>query len=263
MRSIWSGSLSFGLINIPIRLYSGTQEHTLNFDMLHKKDLSPVRYAKVCKEEEKEIPYNEIVKGYEYQKGEYIVIDEKDFQDAFPQKTKLIEILSFTNEVDIDSVFYEKPYFLEPDKGADKAYVLLKEALSHTKKVAIARFIMKNREHIAAIKPYEKGNILILNQLRYFSEIRQSKELKIPDAEISKKEMDMAIKLIEQLEAPFTPQEYKDPYIEDLEKVIDQKIKGIKPSKKATPKAKGKVHDIMSLLKASLETKKQPKKKAG
>src|SRR5262249_10175282 len=140
MRALWSGSLSFGLINIPVRIYSATEARALDFDMLHKKDLSPIRFARICKAEEKEVPWQEIVKGYEYQEGEYVVLDEEDFKRASVKKTKTIEIIDFVEEIEIDPVYYEKPYYLEPGKGADKAYVLLRESLKKSKKVAIARF---------------------------------------------------------------------------------------------------------------------------
>src|SRR5215211_1486354 len=142
MRALWTGSLSFGLINIPMKLYSATQEHGLNFDMLHKKDLSPIRYARICKADGKEIPYKDIVKGYEYQKGDYVVLVEEDFKRANIKKTKSIEMIEFTKESEINPLYYEKPYYLEPDKGADKAYVLLREALLKSKKVGIAKFVL-------------------------------------------------------------------------------------------------------------------------
>ena len=159
MRSIWSGALSFGLINIPVRLYSGTEEHALSFDLLHKKDLSPIRYARICKEDGKEIPYQDIVKGYEYQKGEYVVVTEEDFKAVDMEKTNAIEIVQFTPKSEIDAIFYEKPYFLEPGKGADKPYALLRETLQRSKKVGVVKFVFRNREHLGIIEPY--GNAII------------------------------------------------------------------------------------------------------
>lgn len=258
MRPMWSGALSFGLINIPIKVLSATQEHPLSFDMLHNKDLSPIRFARICKEDGKEIPYEDIVKGYEYQKGEYVVISEEDFKQVNPKRVKTIDIQEFTNEDEVDPIYFEKPYYLEPDKGAAKAYNLLCEALTQSKKVGIAKFIFRNKEHLGLIKPLK--NVLILFQLRFATEVRAMKDLDIPETESNKKEVEMAIKLIEQLSSPFQPENYKDTYTEELLEIIDQKVKGIKPKKKGKePQAPSKVHDIMSLLKASLKSDKKEK----
>lgn len=260
MRPMWSGALSFGLINIPIKVLSATQEHPLSFDMLHNKDLSPIRFARICKEDGKEVPYEDIVKGYEYQKGEYVVISEEDFKQVNPKRVKTIDIQEFTDQDEVDVIYYEKPYYLEPDKGAAKAYNLLCEALKKAKKVGIAKFIFRNKEHLGLIKPFK--NVLILHQLRFASEVRGIKGLEIPESEANKKELEMAMKLIDQLSAPFNPEAYKDTYTEELLEIIDQKVKGIQPKKKGKEPQPSKVHDIMSLLKASLktETKEKPKK---
>lgn len=261
MRSIWSGAISFGLVHIPVHLYSGTEEHALDLDMLHKTDFSPIRYARICKADGKEVPYSDIVKGYEYEKGEYIVLDDADFKSIHAEKTNTIEIVHFASKEEIDSIYFEKPYFLEPGKGADKSYVLLREALTETGKVGVVKFVLRNREHIGIIKPH--GNAIILDQMRYASEIRDVEELKLPKAEqANKKELAMALKLIDQLTEEFKADAYKDEYSEVLKQLIDAKIKGVAPHKKgaAGPKP-SKVHDIMSLLKASLEEKKKPRPK--
>lgn len=254
MRAIWTGSLSFGLINIPVRVYSAAEERALNFDMLHKKDLSPIRFARICKADGKEVPYKDIVKGYEYQKGDYVVLLDEDFKQASIKKTKTIDILDFVEENEIDPLYYVKPYFLEPDKGADKAYVLLREALRKSKKVGLAKFVLHNREHLAVIKPFEQ--VIILNQLRYQEELRKPDELHLPGKETaSAKEITIALKLIDHLTAHFKPEQYHDTYVEDLKGIIADKLKG-----KKHPKAKGKTvkitgdKDIMALLKESLET---------
>lgn len=259
MRSIWKASISFGLVNIPINLYSATRDRELKFTLLHKKDMSEIRYAKICKEEDKEVPYEDIVKGYEYEKGNYIILTDEDFEKANITKTKTIDILDFADEEEIDSMYYERPYFLEPDKGANKAYALLRDALKKSKKVAIAKYVLKNHEHLAVLKPH--GKALILNQMRTHSELIKPTELKLPEEEkVSNKEMEMALKLIEQLSGPFHPEEYKDTYTEDLKEIIAQKAKGIKIKPKGKEPKPSKVTDIMSLLKASLEHK-QPKAK--
>lgn len=256
MRALWSGAMSFGLIYIPVNVYSGTEEHQLNLDMLHKKDLSPIRYARVCKAEEKEVPYEEIVKGIKYESGEYVILTDKDFERANVEKTKTIDILDFTNEAEIDSIYFEKPYFLEPGKGADKAYLLLREALRKSKKVGIARFVIRNREHIGVIKPYK--HIIILNQLRFPSEIRAIKGIQVPEkSEVSKKEIDMALKLIDQLTSPFHPEKFHDTYTEEIEKIIEEKAHGKVPRRKGKPPKITPIHDIMSMLKESLKQKKK------
>lgn len=260
MRPIWSGSISFGLVNIPIRLYPGTKEHTINLDMLHKKDLSPIRYAKICKLEEKEVPYEEIVKGYEFQKGEYVLFSDEDFQKVYPKKSKTIEIKCFSNSSEIDTIYYDKPYILEPDKGASKAYTLLREALKHSKKVAVCLFVLRNREHLAVLKPYDRG--IVLQELRFHDEIRNMGELELPVAgKAVTKELDMAIKLIDQLSEPFKADSFKDTYTEEFQEVINDKLRGKKLEPKASqePKTTG-MQDLMAKLKGSLEKYKPSKK---
>ncbi len=255
MRAIWSGTISFGLVTIPVRLFSGSESHSLDLDMLRKDDLCPVKYARVCRSDGKEIPYEDIVKGYEYKEGDYIVLEEEDFEKANVKKTKTIDIQDFVKESEVDTIFYEKPYYLEPDKGGDKPYALLREALKKSKKVGVANFVMRNREHIAVIKPY--GSLLLLNQLRYHDEIRDTKELNLPDSKIvNDKELKMAMSLIDQTTAKFKPEEYEDTYIEDLKKIIETKAKGKKPKVKREEPKKSNVVDMMTLLKKSLEKKK-------
>jgi len=252
MRSFWSGAVSFGLINIPVKLYTATDEHSLDFSLLHKKDNSPVRYARVCKEEGKEIPFDEIVKGFEFQKGEFVIMEDEDFVRANVRKNKAIDIVAFSNETEIDSVYFEKPYYLEPDKGAEKAYFLLREALKQSQKVAVAHFVLKAREHLAILKPID--NVIVLNQLRYHEEIRATKELNLPEVQpIEKRELDMAISLIDQLTKTFAPAEHHDTYRKELAEVIAQKSKGKPVHAKGEEPQATDVKDLMDVLKASLE----------
>lgn len=260
MKAIWKGALTFGLIHIPVNLYTATEERELKFVMLHKPDMSEIRYAKICKAEEKEVPYSEIVKGYEIEEGNYVVLTQEDFKEANVEKTKSIEIQEFTNEDEIDTIYYDKLYYLEPGKNADKAYNLLLEALRKSKKVAIAKFVLRNHERMAIVKPH--GKLLILNQIRLPSEILKP-QVEIPEkAKIPEKEMAMALKLIDQQTEHFHPEKFKDTYVEDLKKLIEQKAKGGKTRKKGKEsQPTTKVHDIMSLLKASLEQEEHPKKR--
>jgi DNA end-binding protein Ku len=252
MRAIWSGALSFGLINIPVRLYSALQDHSLHFDLLHDKDLSPIRYARICKADGKEIPWENIVKGYEYKKGDYVVLVDEDFKRADIKRTKSIDITDFVEEKEIDPIYYEKPYYLEPGKGADKAYVLLREAFKKSRKVAVARLVLHSREHMGIVKPH--GNLLIFEQIRWAEELRLPDELSIPEkVQTSPKEVAMALKLIDQLTSHFKPEDYHDAYTDELKEIIEQKAKGKKPKAKGKEPRKTPSKDIMHLLKASLE----------
>lgn len=261
MRALWKGSISFGLVNIPVKMYVASHEKEFKFVMLHKKDLSQIRYARICKTEDKEVPWEDIVKGYEYEPGEYVVLNDEDFKKANLTKSKSIEIIDFVKEEEIDTVYYSKPYFLEPEKNADRAYVLLREALKKSKKVGIAKFVIHNREHVAVIKPYEEA--IILNELRYSDELVQAKDLAIPEeGKASSKELDIALKLIDHLTTSFKPEKYKDSYTDEIKEIIEQKAKGRKIHPKGKEAKPSKVQDIMSLLKASLaEPPKKSKRK--
>lgn len=256
MRAIWTGTMSFGLVNIPIRLYSATGERKLKFHYLHKKDLSPIRYARICREDGREIPYEDIVRGYEYQKGDYIILTDEDFKKANLRKTGTIDIIEFVKEDEIDSKYFEKPYYLEPDRGADKAYALLREALQRSKKVGVARFILKNREHLGVIKP--EGDVIVLNQLRFKNELHDIGDLKIPHSGAGhEKEIELALALIDQLTEPFKPEKYHDTYSEELEEVIAERIHGKIPAPKEEELIPTPVTDLMSVLRESLKRARQ------
>lgn len=255
MKAIWKGSISFGLVNIPVKLYSATQSQTLDLDMLRKGDLCQVRFARVCRDDGKEIPYENIVKGYKYKDGDYVVLTDKDFESASVEKTHTIDIINFVNEKDIDSVYFEKPYYLEPEKSGVKSYTLLREAIRKSKKAGLGRFVLKNREHIGLLKIY--GNIIVFNQIRFHDEIRETKELSIPASKaVSAKETDMAIALIKQLSSKFTPEKFRDTYVDDLKKIITKKAKGqkIKPKGKASKPSSAR--NLMKLLEQSIKGKK-------
>lgn len=252
MRAIWTGSISFGLVNIPIKMYSGSRAHEgLDLDMLHKKDHARIRYARICREDGKEIPYDEIEKGYEYKKGDYIVLNDEDFKKADAKKTESIEIKQFAEEKEIDSRYYEKPYYLEPGKGADRAYALLREALEKSGKVALVKFAMRARDNMGAIKAH--GNALILNQMRFAADLREAAGLKFPDRQANKEEVDMALKLIKQQTKHFVPEDWHDTYTEELEEILEQKAKGKKVVQKGKEPKDTKTGDLMASLKASLE----------
>jgi DNA end-binding protein Ku len=252
MRAIWTGSISFGLVNIPIKLYSAAETREgIQLHMLHNKDQAPIRYAKICTEEGTEVAYQDIVKGFEYADGEYVVITDEDFDKADSKKTSTIEIVEFTNEDQIDVRYLERPYYLEPQKGADKAYALLREALRRSGKLAVARFVLRQREHLALIKAV--GSVLVLNQMRFPADLRTPGGLKIPSEEsATDKEIDMALKLVDQLTEPFIPEDFHDTYTEELQARIDAKVQG-KPAPAGKPAEAAPVKDLMAALKASLE----------
>ena len=254
MRAIWSGSIGFGLVNIPVKLYSGSQPREgLDLDMLHKGDLSPIRYARICREDGKEIPYDEVVKGYEYKKGDYIVLTQDDFKKADVHETKTIDIKQFADEDEIDSRYYERPYYLEPEKGAERAYALLRDALERSGKVALAKYAMRGRDNMGAVKPL--GNALILVQMRFPADLRNGSDLNFPTQKAKAEELKMALALISQLDKPFMAEDWHDTYTEELEEVIEEKAKGHKPKTHGKAPKDTDVKDLMATLKASLDKK--------
>ena len=257
MRAIWKGNISFALVSIPISLFSATRRNELSFHYLHKKDMSPVSYKRFCDAENTETPWEEITRGYEYEKDRYIEITDEDLDKADDELTKTIQIQEFVNEEEIDPVYFDKPYYLEPQKGGERPYALMRNALALSKKVGIAKVVLKSREHLAAVKTV--GNMMTLQTMRFAHEIVDAGSLNLPSkAEISKKEMDMANMLIDSMSDKFDPVKYKDDYYEKVMDIIRMKIAGVSPE---VPAAKGpgpaKVVDLMEILKQSLsETKK-------
>jgi len=252
MRSIWSGAISFGLVNIPVKLTSAVDAgEGLDFDMLSKKDMAPIRYARIDSKTGKEIPWKDIVKGYQYAKGKYVVVSDEDFAKASPEKSHSIDIIQFVKEEEIDPIYYEKPYYIVPGKDAEKSYQLLLKALEETKTVGLAEFMLRNRVHVCALKAH--NGILVLDQMRYQEEIREAPE--VEKVRVSPKEVQLAVKLVNQLTEEFKPEEFKDTYVNALKKVIKAKAAGkeihiAEPMKKATATVK----DLMSVLKESLNT---------
>lgn len=254
MRPLWNGSISFGLVNIPVRLYSGTNPREgIDLTMLHKEDQSPIRFARICRKDGEEIPWDDIVKGYEYREDEYIVLTPKDLEELDAKRTQTIDIQQFVDEDDIDIRYFEKPYYLEVVKGGEKAYALLRAALQQSGKLALAKFVLHERQHVAAIKPV--GRALVLNQMRYPSDLREPGELHLPtDKEVTAKEIETALKLIKQETKPFIAEDLHDTYTEELEEMIKDKTKGKKPAKiKAAKPKETSAKDLMSALKASLK----------
>ncbi len=254
-RSLWTGAISFGLVNIPVKIFSAVEDSSLDLDMLDSKDHSGIKFMRVNAKTGKEVKYEDIVKGYML-KDKYVVLDPEDFISADSEKTQTIDIQNFVKESDIDSIYYEQPYYLEPDKSGIKPYGILRDALRKSQKVGIASFVFRNKEALAIIRPYDK--IIVLNKIRFQEEIRETKEIKSPPAVPAKSaELTMALKLIDHLTSKFDISKFKDTYTEKLLKIIKAKAKGkvSKPQKMKVVHTKS--NDLMDALKASLGNKKR------
>lgn len=238
-------------------MYSGSKDRALKFRLLDKNDHSEIGYRKIRKSDEKEVEQKDIVKGFEYEKGEYVILTPEDFKGANAKKTSTVEIVGFCDELEVDPKYFDKPYYLEPDKKSAKAYALLHKALKETGKAGIARYVIKDKEHIGMVRP--EGKVIELLQLRFQDEVIEPGEIKAPEsAEFTKKEMDMAISLIDSLTEKFNIKNYKDTYADELKKIIDEKAKGIKPKKKKgeTRVAATDATDLLEALRRSLDKEK-------
>jgi DNA end-binding protein Ku len=258
MKPLWEGAISFGLILIPVKLYKATEERKPDFHLVRGKDLCPVKYMRVCKFSGEEVPFSEIAKSYEYQKGDQVILHDEDFRKAYTKRSENIEIVAFTNAAEIDSKYFEQPYYLEPEKGASKVYALLREALKRTKKAGIAKYVFHNLQHLGILKV--ENELLILNQIRFKSELRKPEGLKIPaDKEMPEKEIEIAIMLINQLSTPFKPEDFKDTFSEEIKKIIEEKVKTGKISSisESQPEKPAEVIDLLEKLKLSLEKAKK------
>ncbi|HEY5465328.1 MAG TPA: Ku protein [Hanamia sp.] len=255
MRPIWTGAIGFGLVNIPVKMYSATETSNLDLDMLDKKDHAHIKYMRVNENTGKEVDWENIVKGYKYH-DEYVMLDDKDFEAASAKKTKTIEISDFVKEEEISSLYYETPYYLEPDKSGTRPYKLLLDALKKTKKVGVSSFVMRNKQALAILRPDK--NVIVLNKIRFEEEIRNPNDLELPkNTEVKPAELKMAITLIDQLTGKFDISKYKDTYNGELLKLIKAKASG---KKIKTPQMKvvhNKTKDLMEQLKASLDVKRK------
>lgn len=254
MRAIWSGAIGFGLVNIPVKLFSAVQPSELDLDMLDKKDHANIKFQRVNANTGKQVAYENIVKGYKLD-DRYVVLTDDDFKKASPEKSKIIAITEFVKEDEIDSMYYETPYFLQPDKSGAKAYALLRDALKKSGKVGIGSYVLRNRESLVVIKPMD--DILLLNKIRFEQEIRDHKDLTIPKAENKANEIKMAMQLINQLTEKFDISKYKDTYSGNLLKLIKAKSKGKKITKSPLKLVHSSNRDLMEQLKASLQPSKR------
>lgn len=249
MKAIWTGSIGFGLVNIPIRMYSAVEESTPDFDMLDKKDHANIKFKRINESSGKEVAWENIVKGYLLH-DKYVILDDEDFKKASPEKSDHIEIVQFVNEKEIDSTYFEAPYYLEPQKTGSRAYALLRDALAKTAKAGVGSFVMRNREHVCIIKTLD--DVLVLNRIRFAQEIRKTTDLKIPAAKSKPTEVKMAVTLINQLTKTFSPEKFKDEYSDKLMKLIKAKSKGKPVAYKPMHVVHSNTKDLMEQLKASL-----------
>jgi DNA end-binding protein Ku len=254
--SVWKGHLTFGLVSLPVRLFTAARSETLSFNQLHKHDNSRIKQVIYCATEDKPIPRDEIVKGYEYEKGKYVVIADEDIKKVAPKTAKVMEIQEFVKADDVDPVYLESSYYMAPDEGGEKPYALLFEALRTTKYYAVAKIAMHNREHIVIVRPGEKG--MILHTMYYADEVRRTEEFRTDTSAVSEREMNLAKMLVESLAGEFEPEKYHDTYRTNLRQMIEAKVEGHKivetPEHHIAP-----VIDIMEALKKSLEARKPPK----
>ncbi|MGI6631601.1 MAG: Ku protein [Bacillota bacterium] len=255
MRPLWNGTLTFGLVVIPVRLYAATEKKSVSFRLLHEECHTPVKYMKWCPSCEKELHQSEIVKAYEYQKGEHVIVTEEDMEAIPGPSAHVIEILDFVNLHDVDPVYYEKSFFLEPREGAEKAYSLLLTSMRSEGKVALARVAIRAKEVLAIVRTY-KDKFILLETMFWADEVRSGEELKVPlDAAVSEREKAMAKTLIETLSADFEPAKYENRQREAVTSLIQKKIQGREVVKE--PEVTGQVIDLMEALKRSVEKAKR------
>jgi DNA end-binding protein Ku len=252
-RALWKGSLSFGLVNIPIELHTAVRDHRPKFRMLHAKDQSPIKLERLCIRDGKPVAWQDLVKGYEYRKGRYIVLTKEDFQAAALNKTRTVDIIDFVKAHEIDDRYFETPYYLIPNEGGERAYALLREAIRDSERIGIAKFILRDAQHLAAVEPI--GDALVLTMMRFADELVDASTLTFPKTEgLRKQELEMAKALVGNLAAEWDPSKYTDQYRENLLKIIQAKLKGKKIELEAAPEPRhAEVVDLMERLRRSLE----------
>jgi DNA end-binding protein Ku len=264
-RGLWKGAISFGLVNVPVELHSAKKRTSeLDMTMLDKRDLAPVGYERVNKSTGKEVPWADVVKGYEYRDGKYVVLSDEDFRRANPEASKTVDILAFVDLHDIQPQYFDTPYYLKPEKRGEKAYALLRGTLEKAGKAGIASVVIRTKQYLAALVPQDE--VLVLNTLRYADGLKDPAELEIPKAKVTARELDMALRLVEDMAGEWEPAKYKDTYRDDLLKRIREKVKAgeteeiTEAQKEPRAQKSAEVIDLMSLLKKSIE--KKPAKRA-
>lgn len=251
-RALWKGSVAFGLVNVPVELHPAVRDHRPRFRLLHAKDESPVEYRRVCRKEGKPVAWEDLVKGYEVERGRYVLLTKEDFETAALERSRTVDVLDFVNEVDIDDRFFESSYFMVPSRGAEHAYAVVREALRKSGKVGIGRFILRDVQHLAAVGAV--GRALVLTLMRFADELVDPNTLALPDAKIDAREIKLADSLIDHLTSEWEPTKYTDQYQENLMRVIKSKLKGKKPKLvEPTERRSAEVIDLMTRLRESLE----------
>jgi len=250
-RAIWKGGVSFGLVYIPVKLYSGAVRHDVDLNMLREGDQCPIKYVRVCKNDGEEVPWKNIVKGHKSDDDFYVTLSDDDFKKAKSGKSESIDIEDFVKTEEINPRYFEKPYLLEPEKGAGKTYNLLRQAIYDSEMAGISRFVLRNREHLALLMADEK--VLYLAQMRFHDELRKPNDLKIPSTKPPKKEIEMAMELIKKMTTKFKPEKYKDEYQKKLKKIIKAKEENKEVKETVETQESTAVEDLMSQLKKSLE----------
>jgi DNA end-binding protein Ku len=262
MRPIWKGSISFGLVYIPIAVYPATREEKLSFRQLRRTDLSPIKYKKVAEADMKEVPADQIVKGFEYERGRYVVLSDEDFEKVKIESTHSIDITDFVDLEQVDPKFFYKPYFLEAQKGGEKAYALLHKALSGTGKIGVAKVVISNREYLAAVKP--DGLFLVLELMHFASEVLTPEELNRPSTALNEKELKMAQALIDSMSADWKPEKYRSEYRNAVMEMIEQKAKNKKlPAAPVAAPRSTNVVDLVKVLQESLNRSQSGRVKRG
>ena len=251
-RALWKGSLAFGLVNIPVELHTAVRDHRPRFRMLHARDKSPIQFTRVCAREGKPVAWEDLVKGFEYSKGHFVVLTKQDFEAAALEKTKTVDILDFVDAQEIDDRFFETPYYLVPAKGGEHAYALLREAMKETGRIGIAKFILRDALHLAGLEVI--GDALVLTLMRFADELVDAGQLSLPgDRSIRKQELEIAKSLVKNLDAPWDPAKYTDEYRDNLMRIIEGKMKGKKVELEVPEERHDtKVVDLMERLRASL-----------
>ena len=251
-RALWKGSISFGLVNIPIELYTAVRQSRPKFRMLHAKDKSPVKFERVCLKDGNPVAWEDLVKGYEYQKGRFVVLTKEDFKAAAVEKTRTIDIIDFVEAEEIDDRYFETPYYLTPAKGGERAYALLREAIRESKRIGISRFILRDTQHLAAVEVI--GDAIVLTVMRFADELVDTESFDFPKAEVRKSELDMAKALVNSLAAEWDPSTYTDEYRQNLMRIINAKTKGKTVELEAAEEPRqAEVVDLMERLRRSLE----------
>ena len=249
-RSLWSGAISFGLVNVPVRLYGAVSEHKLQFHFVHEKDSSPIGYEKICKAEDKPVPDDEIVKAFEFEKGEYVFMEEEDFEAAKVEGYKTIDIVDFVPYEDIDPIYFAKTYYVGPDRGGEKVYSLLVKAMESSELAGIAKFVMRDKQHLGALRI--RDGVITLEQLYFADEIRPLDEIKASRARVSQQELEMAERLIQSFTSDWKPEKYKDTYRDELCAIIRAKRKG-QDIHAAPELEEEEPADLMTALRESIE----------